>query len=421
MTHGRAFATASLVALVVAACSSARAPADRAPVEPAPIERAAPVASALTVVGPEPARSRVERAAREALPVLERICGKPWPRSFDPRIEVVPDRERCGGEVGFFDVSAREIRVVGFIPSWLVVHELAHAWYGAPFSTDRRRNEGAATYAALRVLRERPELGDEAWVRASLFDALALAPPGALPAPPFPLPATWTAADEARKNAFYARAALECEAEALSQGGVEPPIERLRDSDGDGLSDAEEAALGCDPANADTDGDGRSDGDEVRFYHSDPRVKDPPLPWRAAEARGTGEIVRASARTDGVLLALTIETRSGFEAKPGGIGGAGSPPAADRFYDFELAIGDEKRVAGFGRGHDPWLGDTTGITDPALVEWRPLERSRVVYVGRTATLVIPRPMLGASGRISLRAYLVSGVTRSDETDWLEIE
>ena len=36
------------------------------------------------------------------------------------------------------------------------------------------------------------------------------------------------------------------------------------DSDGDGLTDREEAALGTDPFNPDTDGDGLGDGDEVR-------------------------------------------------------------------------------------------------------------------------------------------------------------
>ena len=36
------------------------------------------------------------------------------------------------------------------------------------------------------------------------------------------------------------------------------------DTDGDGLSDAEEARYGADPNNPDTDGDGFSDGEEVR-------------------------------------------------------------------------------------------------------------------------------------------------------------
>ena len=42
------------------------------------------------------------------------------------------------------------------------------------------------------------------------------------------------------------------------------------DSDGDGLTDKEELALGTDPFNPDTDGDGLSDGDEVHIYKTDP-------------------------------------------------------------------------------------------------------------------------------------------------------
>ncbi len=47
-----------------------------------------------------------------------------------------------------------------------------------------------------------------------------------------------------------------------------------KDSDGDGLTDEEEAALGTDPYNRDTDGDGLSDGDEVNIYKTDPLNKD---------------------------------------------------------------------------------------------------------------------------------------------------
>ncbi|MDD5482681.1 MAG: OmpA family protein [Kiritimatiellae bacterium] len=42
------------------------------------------------------------------------------------------------------------------------------------------------------------------------------------------------------------------------------------DSDGDGLSDAEELQLGTDPHNPDTDGDGLTDGEEVKKYLTDP-------------------------------------------------------------------------------------------------------------------------------------------------------
>jgi hypothetical protein len=46
------------------------------------------------------------------------------------------------------------------------------------------------------------------------------------------------------------------------------------DTDGDGLSDEEEARRGTDPANRDTDGDGLSDGDEVNRYGTDPKNRD---------------------------------------------------------------------------------------------------------------------------------------------------
>jgi len=42
------------------------------------------------------------------------------------------------------------------------------------------------------------------------------------------------------------------------------------DTDGDGLSDAEEAAYGSDPLNRDYDGDGLADGEEVYVYGTDP-------------------------------------------------------------------------------------------------------------------------------------------------------
>ena len=42
------------------------------------------------------------------------------------------------------------------------------------------------------------------------------------------------------------------------------------DSDGDGLTDAEELLLGTDPFNPDTDGDGLTDWEEVRIYGTDP-------------------------------------------------------------------------------------------------------------------------------------------------------
>lgn len=46
------------------------------------------------------------------------------------------------------------------------------------------------------------------------------------------------------------------------------------DSDGDGLTDEDEVALGTDPNNPDTDGDGLLDGEEVLTYKTDPKNPD---------------------------------------------------------------------------------------------------------------------------------------------------
>jgi outer membrane protein OmpA-like peptidoglycan-associated protein len=53
------------------------------------------------------------------------------------------------------------------------------------------------------------------------------------------------------------------------------PTPTVVDTDGDGLTDADEKAIyGTDPNNPDTDGDGLKDGDEVKMYKTDPLKKD---------------------------------------------------------------------------------------------------------------------------------------------------
>jgi len=48
-----------------------------------------------------------------------------------------------------------------------------------------------------------------------------------------------------------------------------PATESSPDSDGDGLTDSEERALGTDPLKADTDDDGLTDWAEIKIYHTD--------------------------------------------------------------------------------------------------------------------------------------------------------
>jgi hypothetical protein len=50
----------------------------------------------------------------------------------------------------------------------------------------------------------------------------------------------------------------------------EEPTEDTTDSDGDGLTDAEEATVGTDPNNIDSDADGLGDREEVMVYDTDP-------------------------------------------------------------------------------------------------------------------------------------------------------
>lgn len=55
---------------------------------------------------------------------------------------------------------------------------------------------------------------------------------------------------------------------------VEPPVTPPTDTDGDGLSDAEEVTLTTDPSKSDTDTDGLTDREEVKIYFTDPKNPD---------------------------------------------------------------------------------------------------------------------------------------------------
>jgi len=55
---------------------------------------------------------------------------------------------------------------------------------------------------------------------------------------------------------------------------IEPVITQPIDSDQDGLTDEEEAALGTSPSNPDTDQDGLTDREEAKVYLTDPLIAD---------------------------------------------------------------------------------------------------------------------------------------------------
>jgi len=69
-------------------------------------------------------------------------------------------------------------------------------------------------------------------------------------------------------------------------------ISGQEDSDGDGLTNSEEAQIGTDPFNPDTDGDGLGDGEEVKTYATNPLIPD-----TDSDGLGDGEEVH-NRRTD---------------------------------------------------------------------------------------------------------------------------
>jgi hypothetical protein len=85
-----------------------------------------------------------------------------------------------------------------------------------------------------------------------------------VPAPATPEPAT---PEPATPEPVPATPEPEEEPEAEAEPEI---VDDGTDSDGDGLTDVEEAALGTDPNNPDTDEDGISDYDEVYVWGSDP-------------------------------------------------------------------------------------------------------------------------------------------------------
>lgn len=123
------------------------------------------------------------------------------------------------------------------------------------------------------------------------------------------------------------------------QREIEMLAERPPDTDGDGLTDDEEAALGTDPSRSDTDGDGFNDYEEVKTFNQDPLTPDD-----AHAQRPTIEEARDA------RIERTGETP--VEA---------APPDSDND-----GLDDEEEVR---RGTDPDLADTDsdGLTDGAEV------------------------------------------------------
>jgi len=89
--------------------------------------------------------------------------------------------------------------------------------------------------------------------------------------------------------------------------GVKVRLAGLQDADGDGLSDAEETALGTEPRNGDSDGDGIPDGWEVS-YGSNPKLIDSSVDLDGDGLTGLGEY-RAGTNPLSAESRLSLQTR----------------------------------------------------------------------------------------------------------------
>ena len=165
------------------------------------------------------------------------------------------------------------------------------------------------------------------------------------------------------------------------------------DSDGDGLSDSEEAKLGTDPLLPDSDGDGVGDGIEVRLASPDSQF-DPLVPASFKECLtltdptadhdldGLTDCEEAVLRTDPYLVDSDrdgvpdwVEVRLG-----------GNPLVDDRLVDSDMdGIPNGEEVT---RGLDPWTNDSNRDLDYGY-QYRNIDQGETVRLEATPSEPFP--------------------------------
>ena len=111
-------------------------------------------------------------------------------------------------------------------------------------------------------------VADGSVVYAAYVGSTVAAP--ATPAPATPVPATPMAATPVPATPVPTAEPAQPTAPPAEPTAEPAPVDDGTDTDGDGLTDVQEAALGTDPANPDTDQDGITDGNEVNVWGSNP-------------------------------------------------------------------------------------------------------------------------------------------------------
>jgi hypothetical protein len=108
----------------------------------------------------------------DALPVLRRDIGLPWPVEEPLLVHETAGRE-AGAPAGVYDAAQNRMDIAYWADPGVVIHQAAHGWFNGDLLADRWANEGFATFYALRAAAElgqtveRPEMTEEA--RAASF------------------------------------------------------------------------------------------------------------------------------------------------------------------------------------------------------------------------------------------------------------
>lgn len=142
------------------------------------------------------------------------------------------------------------------------------------------------------------------------------------------------------------------------------------DADGDGLTDAEEAELGTDPARPDTDGDGYRDGDEVA-EGSDPR--DPASriytggwPYDPHKDRLSGPLPRPASAAVGARFArVVLVDQFGDRVDLYDFGASGKPAVVD--LSTQWCVPCRNVATWLGGGADPDGHAATWPAGPAAL------------------------------------------------------
>ena len=417
---------------------------------------------------------RLLNTAAGALPLVERVAGFPLPSRGPVRIQVFESTDPIGGYAG--NHNGREVNVWREISDRGLIHELAHYWFSRRFVRDSYRSErwiteGLAEYVAVQALRGAPALGDAAWGHRENLAHWTSDKSGQRPLlrtgiPVFPLAQGERPAAEARD--WYARAysffhllshhlgedtlrAVHAElelshrpvtsesylsalgahtpdVEALIAGWLHPgPFhgalhpDLLRDTDGDGLTDAEERTRGTSRHDRDTDGDGEHDGVETLLFRSDPcdpgsrperldyaidglldewNGESPSARYRYdpvgdLENRGPRACDLGAAWFDADEVYFYVVFRLAEELEQGARYEVGIDRDGDDVFDVVITCDPDLTVR-VGHLYGDWEAS----------DWHPVALAPAAVRGRNIELAVPRGAIGAQGKVRLYAFSV---------------